>query len=86
MGFQIGENIRKVHELRNYTQEYMAQQLGISQKTYSKIEHDRTKLDKEQLNSIARILDIDPVKLLTFDEKVLLNKAPTLQLKQEKSY
>ncbi|MCB0516828.1 MAG: helix-turn-helix transcriptional regulator [Bacteroidetes bacterium] len=35
----IGIKIRKWRELRNYSQTYMAQELGISQKSYSKLEN-----------------------------------------------
>ncbi len=34
----IGEKIKKIRELKNYTQEYMAAQIGITQAGYSKIE------------------------------------------------
>ncbi|WP_082189568.1 helix-turn-helix domain-containing protein [Lentimicrobium saccharophilum] len=34
---QIGQKIRKVRELRNFTQEFMAKSLGITQGAYSRI-------------------------------------------------
>ncbi len=33
----VGQKIRKLRELRNYTQEYMATQLDLSQKSYCNI-------------------------------------------------
>lgn len=36
----VASNIRKIRELRNYTQDYLAAKLGISQNAYSKIELD----------------------------------------------
>ncbi|MFN3918468.1 MAG: helix-turn-helix domain-containing protein [Flavobacteriales bacterium] len=39
----IGLNIRKRRELRGYTQEYMADNLGISQSAYVQIEKGQTK-------------------------------------------
>jgi len=57
-------NIRQVRELRNYTQEYVAMKLGISQNSYSKIELAYTKITVEKLIQIAEILQVDPVDLL----------------------
>jgi transcriptional regulator with XRE-family HTH domain len=34
----VGKNIKHLGELKNYSQAYMAQQLGISQRQYSNIE------------------------------------------------
>lgn len=74
MDFQVGENIRKIRELRGFSQDYMAQQLKVSQKTYSNIETDKKKIiDREMLFGISEVLSVDPVKLLTFDEGPLFN-------------
>ncbi len=73
MAFEIGEKIRKVRELKGFSQEYMAQRLDISQKVYSNIENDKRKLDKDVFEQIADVLDIDPAALLSFDEKVLFH-------------
>ncbi|MCY4779870.1 helix-turn-helix transcriptional regulator [Sphingobacterium sp. UT-1RO-CII-1] len=55
------ERIRK-----GISQEYMAEQLGISQNVYSRIERGTVKLDIERLHQIAVILDINvKVELLT---------------------
>ena len=42
-----GEKIRMIREIRNLSQEYMADQLGIKQNSYSKIENNQTKLTTE---------------------------------------
>ena len=44
---------------KGYSQEYMAEKLGIVQKTYCKIEKGRTKLSVERLEEIALILKKD---------------------------
>lgn len=71
MTFKIGENIKKLREFRGYSQEYMAAELDISQRTYSSIESDTGKVSKQQIEHIARVLEIDPLKLLSFDEKLV---------------
>lgn len=70
---KIGENIKKLREFRGYSQEYMATELEISQKSYSNIESDEGKINKNQIEHIARILEIDPIQLLTFDDKLVFN-------------
>jgi DNA-binding XRE family transcriptional regulator len=46
---KIGNRIKKIREFKNYTQEYMAGQLGISQRAYSKIENDEVSISIEKL-------------------------------------
>jgi transcriptional regulator with XRE-family HTH domain len=61
----IAANIRTKREKRNYTQEYLAYKLSISQNAYSKIELGYTKITLERLFQIADILEVDAVSLLT---------------------
>ena len=63
----IGEKIKKIRETKNYTQDYMAGQLGISQNTYSKIETGGIKLTTDRLNAIAKVLEVTPESILTGD-------------------
>jgi transcriptional regulator with XRE-family HTH domain len=56
--------LKKYRELRNYSQEYLANQLGISQNAYSKVESNQTKLTVSRLKMIASILDVSEEDLL----------------------
>lgn len=67
----IGTKVRKIRELKNVTQEYMAQQLSISQNAYSKIEREETDVPFSRLEQIAKILDVDILDVIGFDEKKL---------------
>ena len=49
--------IKKYRELKNYTQDYMAEKLDISQNTYSKIENGGIKLTVHRLKQISDILE-----------------------------
>ncbi|OKS88563.1 helix-turn-helix domain-containing protein [Mucilaginibacter polytrichastri] len=60
----IAGNIRRIREGKGYTQEYLAMKLGISQNAYSKIELGYTKITLERLFQIARIIEIEVVKLM----------------------
>ena len=67
-----GLRIKKVREYRNYTQVYMAKQLGIKQNTYSKIENGLISLKPQRLKIIAEILEIN-ISILLNNEIPLFN-------------
>jgi len=60
----ITHNIKQIRELKNFTQEYMADELGISQPAYIKIEQGLTVLKIDRLQQIADILEVDLSVLL----------------------
>jgi len=57
----IGYRIRKLRESKDYSQENMAGELGISTSAYSKIERDVTDPSVGRVTAIAKILDVDVV-------------------------
>lgn len=65
--------IKQIRELKNFTQDYMAQQLGLSTRAYSKIETGETQLTINRLNEISHILGITPIEVLGFDDKLIFN-------------
>ena len=70
---QIASKIRKVRELKGISQEYMANKLGVTQAAYSKYEKDDKYVNFEKLAGIAELLEIDPFKLISFDENNIFN-------------
>lgn len=66
-----GQKLRLLREYRNYSQEYVAEKLGITQNAYSRIENNQTRLTAERLERLAIILDISPLELLSEREPVL---------------
>ena len=60
----IAANIRNKREYRNYTQEYLAAKLDISQNAYSKIELGYTKITVERLFQIAEVLAFEVTELI----------------------
>ncbi|RFZ95725.1 XRE family transcriptional regulator [Mucilaginibacter conchicola] len=60
----VATNIRKRREDLNYTQEYLAAKLNISQNAYSKIELGYTKITVERLFQIADILESELTDLI----------------------
>ena len=70
---QIVSNVRKVREFRNYTQDYLAAKLGISQNAYSKIELGYSSITLSRLVNIAEILEVDLVDLIGANIEDIIN-------------
>lgn len=50
---------------KGYSQDYMAFKLDISQKSYSKLENNKTKMRLDRLLEISKILELDINDLLS---------------------
>lgn len=61
----IGHRIKKIRELRGYSQEYLAEEREISQSAYSDLENNKTRLGLKRLQRIADVLDVDIVELMS---------------------
>lgn len=64
-----GQNIRKIRRSRDLTQEYMAFEMGISQKAYSDIENSKVKINLDILTKISDILEIKPSDICSIAHK-----------------
>ena len=79
MATSIKNKIKSIRELKNYTQEYMADQLGVTQAGYSKIEKGRTMLSYVKLVEIARILEVSVEDIISFDSQRYFNNYNTVK-------
>lgn len=61
---EVAAHIRKIREGRNYTQDYLAAKLQMSQNAYSKIELGQSNITLTRLCRIAEILEVDLVDLV----------------------
>ena len=68
----IGHKIKNIRELKNLTQEYMAERLDISQSAYSKLEKESSIAD-DKLDQIAEILEVKPEDIRAFDSQKYFN-------------
>ena len=84
---KIGNKLRQLRINKGYSQEYMAEILAVSQKTYSNMENDKTSISIEALKKIAEEYRVDILKLLS-DEKIVVqhNNFLDLSSKQEIIY
>jgi transcriptional regulator with XRE-family HTH domain len=66
------QKIRQRREELNYTQEYMANKLGLSQNMYSMLESGRSQMKVDQLILVAQVLEADPNEFLQ-QEPLIIN-------------
>lgn len=69
----ISKNIKRFRENRDYTQEYIASKMGISQSAYRKFESGETEISLSKLEKIAEVLDIPLTEFLVSDDKFIYN-------------
>lgn len=69
---KVARNIKKFRELRDFTQDYMADMLQISQSHYNRMEKGDVKVTGEIVDKVSKILDVSPEALYTFDDKGIL--------------
>lgn len=63
----LGEKLKKARINKNFTQEYLAEMLNVSQKTYSNFENDKSKPGFSQVEEMAKVLDISVLDFLSGD-------------------
>lgn len=64
-----GKSIRKIRREKDLTQEYMAFEMGISQKAYSDIENSKVKVNIDILNKVSAILGIRPSDICSISDQ-----------------
>lgn len=69
---QTNDKIRRLRELKNYSQEEMAERLQMSTSGYAKIERGETRLNIPKLEQIANVLGIDIMELMLFNERSVI--------------
>jgi transcriptional regulator with XRE-family HTH domain len=72
---KIGQKIKKIRELRDFSRHYVASQLEISITTYGKIERDEIDITLTRLSKIAEILNVTITSIIDFDENKLFAKS-----------
>jgi hypothetical protein len=70
---KIGDNLRKIREIKGIKQESVAKQLGLTTNGYGKIERGETSLNIKRLEEIAIILGVNALDIMQFDENIIFN-------------
>lgn len=69
---EINQSIRRIREFKNFTQEYVAQQIGKSRKTYADIENGDVEPRTEIFENIANVLGVSVEDIVNFNNKNFL--------------
>lgn len=80
----IGKNIRTFRHQHGWSQEDVANRLGISIPAFSKIETGVTDINLSRLEQIADIYEIDVVKILAMDVEEIEQQPSNLSIVQKK--
>lgn len=74
---KLGQNIKKIRELNNFTQKYMASMLNMTQGNYARIESGEINISETRLSKIAEALNCKPVDIISLDTKQLFSHKNT---------
>lgn len=72
---QVYEKISSIRRIKGWSQEQMAEQLGMSANGYAKIERGETDVQLSRLKKIAEIFGIELKDLFNLDGNQILNLA-----------
>lgn len=73
----IGEKIRLIRTMKGLSQENISQDLGLSQKAYSKIERGETKLTLDMIEKISMVFQMEPQDILNFNPETFIQTNST---------
>ena len=71
---ELGKKLRTLRAEKGYTQEKIADMLGIPQATYSNLENNKGKVDLKLLEKVASVYEIDMVELLKNESLIFYNQ------------
>lgn len=69
----IADRLKKMRLEKNVSQDYLAKKLGFTQKAYSKIENNETKLNVEVLQKISEVLEVPIESFFNNNNQPILN-------------
>jgi transcriptional regulator with XRE-family HTH domain len=82
----IGKNIRTFRHQHGWSQEDVANRLGISIPAFSKIETGVTDINLSRLEQIANIYEIDVVQILAMDVEEVEQQPSNLSIIQKRLF
>jgi transcriptional regulator with XRE-family HTH domain len=67
-------NIKTIRETKNYSEEYMADKMGISQSTYNRKENGEGDFTLTELIKMADVLEVSVSKIIDMDLAKVINQ------------
>ena len=83
---KIGLKLKRIREKNNYKREYVAELLGVSAKTYSRLETDEVSPTLERLSEIAHCLNVTVSEILELDTSNVFNNVTHHQQGEYNAY
>lgn len=80
----VGKNIRTIRHQRGWSQENVANRLGISIPAFSKIETGVTDINLSRLEQIANIYEVNVINLLSLEAEHVEPQVSNLTIAQKK--
>ena len=80
----IGEKIRQARQQKGFSQENMADMLGISTTAYGDIERNRTELTIARATEVANLMQVNIMELMGVDLQPIDFGMEKLQMENEK--
>lgn len=80
------EIIRELREQRQWTQEQMAEKLGLTRNGYAKIETGKSTPSLERLDEIANVLGIKVIELLKLENKAVIVQTQNYEANYYQNY
>lgn len=70
---ELGENIRKLRELKGLSQQNLADEINLNQRTISRIENGNLSPKFDVIVQISKTLGVSLNQLLAFNEQLIFN-------------
>lgn len=70
---EVGSKLKKLRDQNGFSQEYVANELGISQSTYFKLESQQIRLTVERAKQLAKLYEIDTEYFYSNESAVVHN-------------
>jgi len=68
------ENIKNIRELRGYSQDYLAELMGVTQSAYARFERGATKTDLKTISLFAQTMEMNIIDIITYPDKYINSK------------
>ncbi len=78
-------SIRRIREIKGYSQEYMSAMLNISQSAYSNLESGKSKCTLDRAMHISKILGVEMNELIENNSQLNLNETKNFSMTKESS-
>jgi transcriptional regulator with XRE-family HTH domain len=69
----VSDRLKKVRLEKNLSQDFLAKKLAITQKAYSKIENNETKLNVDVLQRVSEVMDVPIETFFNNSQQPILN-------------